>query len=196
MRSRFNRACLVTVLALCSAHGAGAAESGATAHSATGLSTQELEVLDWALALFDEAGLDLPGIDFVGQEALDACHGGSGLHRIDGGRSRVTICGEHPRRFDEILFLHEIAHAWDFAQLSDARRAAFAELRGLDQWWDDGVHEWDQRAAEHAAEIVTWALRDRPMQVITIPDADCASLRAGYLALTGRAPLHGYRDRC
>ena len=55
---------------------------------------------------------------------------------------------------------------------------------------------WDELGAEHAAEIVVWALRDRPMAVYTIPDTGCDALHAGCVVLTGREPLHGLRDRC
>ena len=141
-------------------------------------------------------GSRLPSIDFVGHETFDGVPGRRRLFRDEQGRSTIHICGEHPRKFDESLFLHEIAHAWDFATLDRSDRAEFAELRGVSQWWDDGVHDWDELGAEHAAEIVTWALRDRSMAVYTIPDAGCDALHAGYVALTGRPPLHGYRDRC
>jgi hypothetical protein len=184
------------LVVLCSTGDVGATAAVRPMRTTTGLSPQEEEVFAWASSLYEEAGLRLPAIDVIGHETMEACGGGAGYHHAEGGRSTIDICGEHPRRFDEVLFLHELAHAWDLAVLTDTRRAAFAELRGVTQWWDDGVHDWDERGAEHAAEIVTWALRDRPMRVFSIPDADCASLEAGYVALTGRPPLHGYRDRC
>jgi len=184
------------LVVLCSGGGVGATEPVRPLHTITGLSPQEEEVLAWAVSLFEEADLHLPGIDFIGHDTMEACRGGAGRHHAERGRSTIDICGDHPRKFDTVLFLHEMAHAWDRAALTDARRAAFAEMRGVTQWWQDGVHDWDELGAEHAAEVVTWGLRDTPMQVITIPDADCDSLEAGYVALTGRPPLHGYRDRC
>lgn len=188
--------CAAIVLSVCSGVDAGLAAPTQPGHTVIGLSGQEQQVLAWALDLYEQAGLDLPDIDFVGHESFDDCRGGGGLFREEHGRSTIHICGDHPRKFDESLFLHEIAHAWDFATLEPSARAAFAELRGLSQWWGDGDREWDELGAEHAAEIVTWALRDSPMSVYTIPDAGCDALQAGYVTLTGRQPLHGYRDRC
>jgi hypothetical protein len=163
----------------------------------TGLSTQEAEVLEWALSLYGEADLAVPPIDVIGHDSRDGCRGHTGYHLRQQGRSTIHICGEYQRDFAEILFLHEIAHAWDLATLSDSGRTAFLELRGLVQWWEaDGDRPWDELGAEQAAEIITWGLRDRPMKVTTIPAADCDSLEAGYLALTGGPPLHGFRDHC
>lgn len=189
------RAALVAVLVVSlGAGGHDTAAAGTT--TTTALSVQERQVLDWAMALFDEAGLDLPAIDVVGHDGNEPCGGGAGFHTGDGQRSTLHICGEHRRKFDEVLFLHELAHAWDVASLDDEHRAAFAELRGVEQWWDDGVHDWDERGAEHAAEIIAWGLRDSPMQVITLDDVGCDALELGYITLTGRPPLHGYRDLC
>jgi hypothetical protein len=171
-------------------------EPSPAVHTIAGLSGQEREVLDWALGLYEDAGLDLPGVRFLGHDAFDACRGGGGLFRDEDGQPTIHICGDHPRKFDESLFLHELAHAWDFANLDPSQRADFAELRGVTEWWGGGDHDWDELGAEHAAEIVVWALRDGPMAVYTIPDAGCDDLHAGYVALTGREPLHGYRDRC
>lgn len=61
------------------------------------------------------------------------------------------------------------------------------EMRGLDTWDSHDV-DWAQRGAEHAAEIITWGIFDRPMPAITLPDTDCDSLQTGYLLLTGTAP--------
>jgi len=53
-----------------------------------------------------------------------------------------------------------------------------------------------ERGAERVAEILMWGLIDRPTGEITIRDHGCDALEAGYRALTGDAPLHGYRDHC
>ena len=98
----------------------------------------------------------------------------------------------------EFLVLHELAHAWDWANLSDERRGAFMADHRLDRWWGrDPVH-WHSYAAEHAAEVIVWGLMDRPVRMARLPQAfeRCDALLRGYLLLTARAPLHGYTDRC
>jgi hypothetical protein len=168
-----------------------------TSHTFSRLSAEQVAEVEWALDLYADAALGVPAIDFVGHDTRDACHGFAGYHDVDRGRSTIHLCGEHRRGFAETLSLHEIAHAWDHAHLTDARRADFLALRGLDQWWAGADREhWDEFGAEHAAEIMVWGLRDRPTHVNHIPNDTCDELLAGYLALTGEHPLHGYRDHC
>ncbi|HET6835383.1 MAG TPA: hypothetical protein VFH30_16075, partial [Acidimicrobiales bacterium] len=106
------------------------------------------------------------------------------------------ICMPEAGRFAEVLFLHEIAHAWDGYGLTDRRREAFLKLRNLGRWWDDGSAHWHTYGAEQAAQILMWGLIDRPIRIATISDSRCVDLRAAYVLLTGRPPLHGYTDLC
>ena len=182
---------LLVLLALAPAPPAAATDGP----SRSNLTPAQERVVDWALALYDEAGLRLPPVDFVAHATVDGCHGFRGYHDVEGGRSTVHLCGSQRRRFAEVLTLHELAHAWDRANLTGARRADFLRLRNLDAWRNDS-DAWDELGAEHAAEILAWGLRDRPMQVIQIPDAGCDELLEGYVMLVGRPPLHGFTDLC
>jgi hypothetical protein len=161
----------------------------------TELSPAQVEVLEWALDLYAEAGLDLPPIDFVAHADHEPCEGFDGYHRVEGGRSTIHLCGPFERHLAEPLYLHELAHAWDVASLGDDRRQAFLELRGLDRWRSE-ARPWHELGAEQAAEILVWGLRDRPMRVARIAGTSCAELQAGYDVLTGEEPLHGYTDFC
>src|SRR5687767_609041 len=89
------------------------------------LTAPQEAVVDWALGLYEEAGLRLPPVDFVAHAGTDGCHGFRGYHVVEGGRSTVHLCGAQRRRFAEVLTLHELAHAWDRANLTGARRTAF-----------------------------------------------------------------------
>src|SRR5688500_9595302 len=102
------------LVTLCSSGDVGATGPMRPLHTITGLSPQEEEVLAWAVSLYEEADLRLPGIDFIGHDTMEECGGGAGYHHPERGRSTIGICGDHPRKFDEVLFLHEMAHAWDF----------------------------------------------------------------------------------
>jgi hypothetical protein len=105
----------------------------------------------------------------------------------------------HPRRGagPELLILHELAHAWDGHTLTDERRTAFLDWRGLHQWWGTEHEHWGEYGAEQAAETIVWGVIDRPIRASQIPPPynNCGHLRTAYLMLTGRPPLHGYTDR-
>ncbi len=90
---------------------------------------------------------------------------------------------------------------FDEAQHHLARRLPLGRvvaraLRGLTTWRGGDTEGWSDFGAEQAAEIVVWALMDRPVWPVYLDYRDCADLTAGYEALTGTAPLHGYTDYC
>jgi hypothetical protein len=167
-------------------------------HTAIGFSPTGVQVVEWGLALFGEAGLPLPGIDFVFHDSPQPCRGRPGWHRRTGTRSTIDICAERSRSSLEFLVLHELAHAWDSHRLTDDRRAAFLGVRELTQWSGTETARWREYGAEQSAEVVVWAVFDRPVRMVRIPAPhnDCDHLLAGYHALTGQSPLYGYTDRC
>lgn len=178
---------LVASTALVGLHG----EPNRASYSATGFSHAQVALIDWAIGLYADAGLELPPLEFEGYPTREPCRGGRGFY--NGSRSPATIRICVPA---ESVFLHEIAHAWDDYALDDDRHEAFLELRNLEQWWDDSSTHWHMYGAEQAAQILVWGLIDRPIRIATIPDAGCADLWVGYVLLTGRPPLHGYTDLC
>lgn len=183
---------LVASTALVGPHG----EPNRSSYSATGFSHAQAALIDWAIGQYADAGLELPPIEFVRYPTREPCRGARGLYMGRRSPAIIRICMPEAGRFAESLFLHEIAHAWDAYALTDRRREAFLELRNLDRWWDDGTVHWHMYGAEQAAQVLVWGLIDRPIRIATIPDSGCADLRAGYVLLTGRPPLHGYADLC
>lgn len=165
-------------------------------YSATGFSHAQAALIDWAIGRYADAGFELPPLEFVAYPTREPCRSARGFYAGGGSPATIRICMREANRFAELLFLHEIAHAWDAYALRDRRREAFLELRDLEQWWDDGSAPWHSYGAEQAAQIIVWGIIDRPIRIAMIPDASCADLRAGYLVLTGRAPLNGYADAC
>jgi hypothetical protein len=183
---------LVASTALVGPHG----EPDRASYSATGFSHAQAELIDWAIGLYAETGLELPPLEFVRFPTREPCRSARGFYTGSRPPMTIRICMPEADRFAQSLFLHEIAHAWDAYALTDRRREAFLELRNLEQWWDDGTAPHHMYGAEQAAQILVWGLIDRPIRIATIPDAGCADLRTGYVLLTGRPPLHGFTDLC
>ena len=156
-----------------------------------------VDVGSWAVGLFEEAGLRLPPLRFVYHgDDRTPCSGWRGAHQHLDGRSTIDICTSDPGNVTAALVLHETAHAWAAHDLADDRKADFQALRGWTHWSNHREAEWHDNGAEQAAEIMVWGLIDRPVGIITINDHSCDALDAGYRSLTGRPPLHGYRDHC
>lgn len=166
---------------------------GPETHTFTNVSPSQLATIDWALALFEEAGLGLPGIDFAQFPDRSHCAGRIGAAIAADERVGIRLCTDRSGPVLEWLLLHEIAHAWDRQSLDESRRRAFIDLRGLSSWREG---DWHDRGAEHAAEIVVWGLIDRPVRPGHIDNTTCVALLAGYRTLTGADPLHGFTEVC
>ncbi len=154
-------------------------------------------LVNWAVELFEEAGLHLPPLQFVyhGDDRAP-CSGWRGVHHHANGISTIGICSNDPGKVTAANILHETAHAWAAHDLADERKADFQALRGWTYWRNHEEVKWSENGSEQAAEMIVWGLIDRPVGIITIKDHTCEDLDAGYRALTGQPPLHGYRDHC
>jgi len=152
---------------------------------------------NWATGLFDEAELELPPLRFI-YHGVDEqeCGGYPGHHVVEGDVSVIELCRDEINLPVKVLVIHEIAHAWARHSLTDERRDAFQAVRGWDHWHDYEAAAWYENGTEQAAEIMVWGLLDQPIKIMRINDASCDQLDAGYRALTGAAPLHGFTDRC
>jgi hypothetical protein len=53
--------------------------------------------------------------------------------------------------------------------------------------WAGPLAPWELRGSEHAAETISWALFDRELDLVTIPNAGPAAIEASYRILTGRS---------
>jgi hypothetical protein len=167
-------------------------------HTLTGFTASQEATIGWALGLFDEASLPVPGIDFVRHTTVERCHGSRGWYSGAHDRPVIRICIHEGGPVPDSLILHELAHAWDSHLLTYQRRAAFLDWRDLSQWWGDDPEHWGEYGAEQAAETIVWGVIDRPNldSHIPAPYNHCGRLRTAYVMLTGRPPLHGYTDRC
>jgi hypothetical protein len=161
-----------------------------------GMSAAEQEGAMRSARLFADAGLDLPPVTIRRHTDTTACNGYEGVHHKAGNRSVIDICTPTSGAWEERTILHELSHAWAFHYLTPQHEQAFKAIRGWHSWLDYGRAEWKDNGAEQAAEIMVWALSDHPVHPVKIDRNSCAELHAGYVALTGLQPLHGYTNLC
>ncbi len=155
------------------------------------------EMAEWAVDLFDQADLDLPRLRFVHHlGATEPCRGRPGLHRVVDDVSVIEICATEADKPTRVMVLHETAHAWAAHDLAPERKSDFQQVRGWTHWRDYEAAPWHENGTEQAAEIMVWGLIDEPLKMARIYQTSCDELEAGYLALTGTAPLNGFRDLC
>ncbi len=189
---------VATVLLGASHQRAGAlARQPAPAVDVAGLPAELVEATRWAVALFDEAGLELPPLQYR-HHPHDSrpCYGGDGAHHDAGAVNVIELCVGEVTWPVRLLVLHETAHAWADHALPESRREAFRLLRGWTHWRAHDQVAWHENGTEQAAEIIVWGLVDRPVAMVRIERNGCDDLELGYRTLTGRAPLHGFRDLC
>jgi hypothetical protein len=169
------------------------------------LSKKQQELLDFAQSRFEVQRLALPQIEVEFFADTLECHGHKGLYLS---RTRtLRMCS-----MDKKTMLHELAHAWGNLNLTDAQRERFAKLRGLEVW-NSSEHNWEERATEHAAEIIAWALMDQPThfryvtetddrgsravyQLLTIGDSSVEEMCEAFVSLTDRQLVYRDADEC
>jgi hypothetical protein len=110
-----------------------------------GADETEQRWVDEALARFATEGLALPDLDVHFFDDATACGGHQGLFEVAYSPWRVSICSEL-----EFVAAHELAHAWEAANVDDDDRAAYVARRGLPTW-NDGNVEWTERGVEDVA---------------------------------------------
>lgn len=113
----------------------------------------QVELTMWAVERFEAAGLELPSVIVRFHPDKGGCGGWNGLTRSGGEVAEVDICRRSPMR----VLLHELGHVWAFPQ-DQTTKDAFAQFIGADSW--GGADGWHQRASEHAAEVIAWAISE------------------------------------
>jgi hypothetical protein len=131
-----------------------------------------------ATARFVSNGYELPDLVVRRHDGTHGCAGHRGLFRVVEGMPVIDLCfGE------ELLALHELAHAWAHFNLDDADRRAFQQSVGALTWSSSDVpHKF--RAVEIAADTMAYGLLSAP--ATPGPSWDRRSER--FEALTGGPP--------
>lgn len=158
------------------------------------LTDEQLEFVAWGESRFIDAGLVPPRVEFVFHEDTAECRLRRGLYYLSS--RTVEICNVNPE-----TLIHEMAHAWVEANLTDAAKADFMQQRQLSVWNDHAV-PWEERGTEHAATIVAWGVEDksrlvtwvepdgsRILRLLAISHSTPGELAAAYQFLTG-VPVH------
>jgi hypothetical protein len=163
----------------------------------------QTDLVSWAVARYEEAGLPAPTPRSVGFPPDLRCAVVAGV-AIDTGTSiDLQLCVEadeicagtgcRPSAVSRSTMLHELGHVWTIQNLDDEDRQRFLEFRGLTVWWD-ATSGRDLLGTEHAAEILSWGLMDEETWGTRLPDADCVVLTEAFELLTGLPPLRGCSD--
>ncbi|MDJ0496249.1 MAG: hypothetical protein QNJ89_00365 [Acidimicrobiia bacterium] len=184
---------IITVAVLAIALGAPAQASTATTELPAPVfaSEQDAAAYEQVQGLFTAAGFEAPAatIEFFDKE--EGCGGARGRAWFDNtGIATIAICATHDNpeveeAWRQRTLLHEMAHAWIDQNVSGENVEAFTELRGLETWSSRDVN-WEERATEHAAEILMWGIQGGEYNVdFRIDGTSCTELAAGYELLTG-----------
>ena len=132
-------------------------------------------VLEWALDRFEEAGLELPPFVMTFHDGAGPCHGNTGWYQQRGGVAHIEICSPTNH-----IILHELAHAWEGASVSQDVRDDFASHWSVDNW-NDHEAAWADRGTERAADTIAYVLAGVPDE----PTDQLMRFVCGYSLLTG-----------
>lgn len=160
-----------------------------------GATRLEDEMVRWAQRRFATAGLELPHVQVIFHHDLASCGGFLGYYSAANGR--IDICNRGGRRTAPLnTVLHELGHAWSFANMTDGEIATFVAHRELDVWHGEATPWW-KMGKEQAAEIVAWGLQGpTEYESIWLQLEACSDLGASFELVTGNPPLHTNTTHC
>jgi len=170
---------------------AGGADTATVGPSITGGLPEDVEMVEWALDRFAEAGLHLPPVvfEFAGP-SLSSCGGAQARAYLDQEPVIVRVCWG-----SKFVMLHELAHVWEAGRLQPDVEANFMRLRLAQdrnalQTWANPSLPWASQGREHAANVIAWGVMDEPTVVGGTYPNDRENLVVAYRLLTGLEPTH------
>ncbi len=161
---------------------------GATSSSA--LTPSEEDLVTWARHRFSLVGFELPVVDVAFHDDTEPCGGHTGRFRGDSKHRQIEVCVPDRGTFASHLqrqrtLVHELAHAWDHANLDRRDRAELLGILDASDWYAPEF-EWEERGVERFAETIVWGLYDQ-LRRPTLIDVPCGELHADFRAITGFA---------
>jgi len=177
---------ILAVLVLMLSTGPAVPFTGETVSNASGKEAAAL--VEWARSRYQLIDLDLPDVKVLFHDVTAPCNGANGIYRSGHGHPRIHICVRDRGTFASDLWrrrtlLHELAHAWEQANLDDADRARLLIVIDAADWYAPDA-PWEERGAERFAETLVWGLYDQ-LRRPTLIDVACRELHADFLAITG-----------
>lgn len=157
-----------------------------------GVTEDQMRVLLWALDLFEQADMVLPTFRMT-SEHEDACDGYAAVVSSTAQVPHVRVCTPRTGPSLEWVVLHELGHIWAERHVDADHQALFLAVRSLAAWRSDVRAE---SGTEQAADVIVWALMDRPVRPIHLLDMSCIELGVAHRALTGERPLNGFTEVC
>lgn len=135
--------------------------------------------LEDAVRRFAAADLILPPLTVVFDGDESPCHGHPGLFLADTDPWEIHICSESV----EIVYEHELAHAWVAHNLTDQQRRDFMKIAGYETW-NDKSYPWNERGTEAAARVIQQGISGLPLPPVLSDKAKQLHVE-GYQLLTG-----------
>lgn len=112
-----------------------------------GATGAQAEKMQRAIDRYGDLGLDLPSLEIQFAEGCRERFGAWGRIRFDVSPWRIEVC-------TTAAYSHELAHAWDRWNLTDADRRKYMDLRGLEAWQESDI-PWEKRGQEDLAILVS-----------------------------------------
>lgn len=111
-----------------------------------------------AIQRYVDAGLLLPDLHVVLSTDEADCHGAKGYFAADSSPWQITLCTDDLG----IVVEHELAHAWERANVDQALRDTFMEHAGYTEWRSHEV-PWKERAVEGIAVVIQQGVAGLPL---------------------------------
>lgn len=123
-----------------------------------GASEAQIERLGVALRRFAAVDLALPPLAVIFHHDPDPCRDHRGIFLADPDPWEIHICSESV----EVVYEHELAHAWIAHNLSGQQRQAFMDLAAYETW-NDQSYPWNERGIEGAAVVIQQGISGLPL---------------------------------
>jgi hypothetical protein len=154
----------------------------------------------WGLERFSRAGLAPPlvtSVAFLFDESR--CDGFRGYYTSGETRADISLCFLPENAcadeactawtaMSKFILLHEYAHSWMDANVSETTRAEFLDLVAVPRWADLGDPH-DDRGVERAADIIALGLIDDFGQLAIVRETTCEVRESAFRLLTGAASI-------
>ena len=112
-----------------------------------GATQAQADKMRWAIGRYGDMGLELPNLYIYFAQGCRERFGAWGRIQADSTLPwRIEVC-------TTAVYLHELAHAWDYWNLTDVDRRLFLDLRGLEAWQGNEI-PWHERGQEELASLV------------------------------------------